>query len=313
MSEKSGFWSRLWSRRPWVQLGFLVLSNSWFTQNVTKAIPCPGLNCYACPLAILSCPIGSLQHFAGVKQIPYYLLGVLGLIGALGGRVACGWFCPFGWLQEQIHRIPVRKWAMRPRKRAAWWILLIVSLVYAAGVWGILALESSNLVLGVYLVAGFVLYAWLGASRIFGLVGLSLLMPFFTVEPWFSKLCPAGMLEGGIPVTLLDADLRALIGPFYWFKLAILVFFLTWMAVTRRPFCRWICPLGAIWSPFNRCSTLQIRVDQEACIRCNRCQKVCPTEIRIYEDETDVACVRCMQCIDECPVSCIHVDNLLSS
>ena len=299
MSEKRGFWSRLWSKRPWVQLGFLVLSNSWFTQNVTKAMPCPGLNCYACPLAGLSCPIGSLQHFAGVRQIPYYLLGVLGLIGALGGRVACGWFCPFGWLQEQVLQATGAQSGRcdlasgRPGGCccSSRWPML-----RACGGWWLLGLPG--VVLGLYLVAGFVLYAWLGASRLFSLVGLSLLMPFFTLEPWFSKLCPAGMLEGGIPQVLLDADLRALIGPFFWLKMAILVLFLAWMAVTRRPFCRWICPLGAIWSPFNRCSTLQLRVDQEACIRCDRCQKVCPVDIRIYENETDPACVRCMQCVE---------------
>jgi polyferredoxin len=138
-----------------------------------------------------------------------------------------------------------------------------------------------------------------------------LLLPFFTVEPWFSKLCPAGLLEGGIPLVLLDADLRALIGPFFWLKLLILVFFLVWMALTRRPFCRWICPLGAIWSPFNRLSTLQLHVEQDACIRCDRCQRVCPVDIRIYEDEADPACVRCLQCVDECPTSCIQVDSLL--
>jgi polyferredoxin len=313
MPEESGFWSRFWSKRPWVQLLFLVLANSWFTQNITKAVPCPGLNCYACPLAAFSCPIGSLQHFAGVRQIPTYLLGVLGLIGALGGRVACGWLCPFGWLQEQVHKIPVRKWAVCPRKRAAWWVLLLVSLAYGAGVWGMVAAGLPNVVLALYLTAGVVLYAWLGASRIFALVGLSLLMPVLTLEPWFSKLCPAGMLEGGISQVLLDADLRSLIGPFFWLKLAILLFFVGWMAVTRRPFCRWICPLGAIWSPFNRCSTLQLRVDQAACIRCDRCQKVCPVDIRIYEGEADPACVRCMQCVNECPVSCIGVDSLLTS
>jgi hypothetical protein len=70
MEEKRGFWPRFWTKRPWVQLGFLVLSNSWVTQNFTKAIPCLGLNCYACPLAAFACPIGSLQHFAGIKQIP---------------------------------------------------------------------------------------------------------------------------------------------------------------------------------------------------------------------------------------------------
>jgi polyferredoxin len=307
MTEKRRFWPRFWTKRPWVQLGFLVVANSWFTQNTTKAIPCLGLNCYACPLAAFSCPIGSLQHFAGVRRIPAYLLGVLGLIGALGGRVACGWLCPFGWLQEQMYKIPLPKWAARPRKRAAWWVLLLVSVGYGASVWGLIALDLPAYVLGLYLTAGFVLYAWLGASRAYALVGLALLLPFFTLEPWFSKLCPAGMLEGGIPQVIIDADLRALIGPFFWLKLAILIAVLAWMAVTRRPFCRWICPLGAIWSPFNRYSALQLRVDQEACIRCDRCQKVCPVDIRIYEDARDPACVRCMQCVNECPVSCIRV------
>jgi len=247
-----------------------------------------------------------------VRQVPYYLLGVLGLVGALGGRVACGWLCPFGWLQEQLFKIPVAKWAVHPRQRAAWWVLLLVSLGYGASVWGMVAVEPPAVVLALYLIAGMVLYIRLGASRLYSLVGLSLLMPFFTLEPWFSKLCPAGILEGGIPQVMLDADLRELIGPFFGLKLLILVFFLGWMAVTRRPFCRWICPLGAIWSPFNRCSTLQLCVDQELCIRCDRCQKVCPVDIRIYEDETDPACVRCMQCVNECPVSCIGAKSLLS-
>jgi polyferredoxin len=312
MTEKRKYGSRFWSRRPWVQLGFLVLANSWFTQNITKAVPCPGLNCYACPAAIFSCPIGSLQHFAGVRQIPYYLLGVLGLVGSLGGRVACGWLCPFGWLQEQLFKLPVTKWMVHPRKRAAWWVLTLVSLGYGASVWGLVSLDLPTVVLALYLLLGFALYAWLGASRLFSLVGLSLLMPFFTLEPWFSKLCPAGMLQGGIPQAILDVDLRSLIGPFYWLKLLILILFLAWMAVTPRPFCRWICPLGAIWSPFNRCSTLQLRVDLGACIRCDRCQKVCPVDIRIYENQTDPACVRCMKCVDECPVSCIEVGSLLA-
>jgi polyferredoxin len=289
----------------------LVLMNSWFTQALTKAIPCPGLNCYACPLAVMACPIGSLQHFAAIREVPVYVVGALGLIGALGGRVACGWLCPFGWLQELVHRLPVAKWTIRPRKRAPWWMLLLVSLAYAAGVWSIVTFVlEPTLPLAVYLMGGFLVYALLGASRAFAVVGLVFLLPYFTLEPWFSKLCPAGMLQGGIPQVLLDPGLRALIGPFFWLKLLILVLFLVWMAVTRRPFCRWICPLGALWSPFNRLSTLQIHVDQGACIRCNRCQRACPVDIRIYEDECDQACVRCMQCVNECPVSCIHVESL---
>jgi polyferredoxin len=259
----------------------------------------------------MACPIGSLQHFAAIRRVPFYVLGVLGVIGALGGRVACGWLCPFGWLQELIYKLPVVKWEIRPRKRAPWWALLLVSLAYASGAWAIATYAPhATLPMAFYLIGGFAVYTLLGASRAFAVVGLVFLLPFLTLEPWFSKLCPAGMLQGGIPQVLLDADLRGLIGPFYWLKLLILVLFLAWMAVTRRPFCRWVCPLGALWSPFNRLSTLQIRVDQNACIRCDRCQHVCPVDIRIYENECDQACVRCMECVNECPVSCIQVESL---
>jgi ferredoxin-type protein NapH len=306
----------LWQRRVWVQIASLVLTNSWFTREVTKGFPCLALNCYACPLAVTACPIGSIQHFVAIRQVPLYVLGVLGLAGALGGRFACGWLCPFGWLQEQVHKLPVRKWAatrwrIKPRNRARWWVLVLVTVPYAAGAWAIQHLTAAaTLPLGLYLVAGFGLYALLGAGPIFAAIGLVLLLPFFTGEPWFSKLCPAGMLEAGIPQVLIEPALRRLIGPFYWLKMAILVLSLAWMAVTRRPFCRWICPLGAIWSPWNRVSTLRMAVDRETCIRCDRCKHVCPVDIRIYEDANSEACVRCMQCVNECPVSCISVEAL---
>jgi polyferredoxin len=242
------------------------------------------------------------------------VLGVIGLAGALGGRFACGWLCPFGWFQEQMFKLPVRKWVVRPRARARWWALVLVSLPVAGGAWAIQRYTApAMLPLGLYLVAGYVLYVWLGASRLYSVVGLVVLLPFFTREPWFSKLCPAGMLEGGIPQVLIEPGLRVLVGPFYWFKLLILVLFLAWMTVSRRPFCRWICPLGVLWSPFNRVSTVQMAVDQEACILCNRCQQVCPVDIRIYEDPNSGACVRCMQCVNECPVSCIGAETLLGS
>ena len=85
------------AKRRRVQAVAFLAMNSYFFQNL-KGIPCPGMNCYACPAATFACPIGSLQHFAVIRQIPIYLLGVLSLIGILVGRLACGWTCPFGWL-----------------------------------------------------------------------------------------------------------------------------------------------------------------------------------------------------------------------
>ncbi|MBU0704776.1 MAG: 4Fe-4S binding protein, partial [Chloroflexi bacterium] len=98
-------------------------------------------------------------------------------------------------------------------------------------------------------------------------------------------------------------------GTLYWIKLGILGTILAWMSVTRRPFCRWLCPLGALWSPFNPVSSFRLRVDQDACIQCNCCQEVCPTDIRVYENPASGACIRCLECIQVCPVDCIEVTS----
>ena len=307
---RKGFWARLAEKRAWVQLSSTVLLNSWFTQQATKGVPCLALNCHACPLAVTSCPIGGIQHFVSMRQLPLYVLGVVGLAGAVWGRAACGWLCPFGWLQELLHRVRLPKLVIQPRQRARWWGLLAATALYVGLGWALLGLATQSPVLfALYLVAGVVLYAFLGASQLFALLGLVLVVPVVTIDLWFCKLCPAGMLEGGIPQVLIDANLRGLVGGFFWLKLAILVGFLAWMAVTRRPFCRWICPLGALWSLFNRWSTLRMAVDRDACIECNRCQEVCPVDIRIYEDADAPACVRCLLCVSECPVSCIGVEG----
>jgi polyferredoxin len=260
---------------------------------------------------VTACPIGVIQHFVGLREVPWYVLGVVALAGSIGGRLACGWFCPFGWFQELMHKLPVPKWRIRPRRRAHWLIVLVGSVAFVFGAWLFLPVAvQAPALFGLYLVAGFVAFAILGFSSAFSVVGVVLIVALLTADTWFCKLCPAGMLEGGIPWIVIDANLRTLIGPLYGLKLILLVLFLGWMAVTRRPFCRWICPLGAVWSPFNRLSAVRLAVDNDLCILCDRCQKVCPVDIRIYQDANAGACVRCAKCIGECPVSCISVEPI---
>ncbi len=259
------FFLDLARRRNWVQLGAALLTNSYVTRYVTKGIPCPSLNCYACPASAFACPIGSLQHFIGRHKVPLYVLGLIGLVGAVIGRASCGWFCPFGWFQELVHKLPVPK--LRLPNRFNWTRYLVL----------------------------------------LGLVGV---IPFLTGEPWFSKLCPAGALEAAIPLTWLDADIRAQIGLLFWVKMGILGVFLVWMAVTLRPFCRWVCPLGALWSPFNAVSIFRLEVAQARCTRCNKCQTVCPVDIPVHEEPNSGACIRCLACVQNCPQSCISVATL---
>jgi len=251
-------------RRGLVQILSALVLNSYFTQRITRGFPCPALNCYACPAAAFACPIGSLQHFVGRHKLPLYVLGTVGLVGALIGRASCGWFCPFGWFQELVYKIPTPK--LRLPNRFNW---------------------TRTITLGMLVVA----------------------IPYVTREPWFCKLCPAGTLEAGIPMALLFSDIRSMIGTLYWIKLGLLAAFLGWMSVTQRPFCRWVCPLGALWSPFNPISSFRLQVDQERCSRCNQCQEVCPVDIRVYENESSSACIRCLECVRACSVECIAVSS----
>ncbi len=231
------------------QIGGLLLTNLHFLQ--AKWLPCPVLNCYACPLASFACPIGSLQFALGVGIFPFYLLGVLFLSGLLFGRFTCGWLCPFGLLQDLLHKIPSPK------------VKLPRPLSYGK-------------------------YAFL--------LTLVLLVPLLLKEPYFCKICPQGTLEAGIPWPIIDKNMRALIGWLYFLKVGILLGVVALSVLIYRPFCRAVCPLGAILSFFNRVSLLRVEVDWKGCRGCGLCASACPQGISIYEEGMHPDCIGCMKC-----------------
>lgn len=253
---------------------FLLKIKRYFSQSVTsviwnslffpwlKVLPCPGLNCYACPLAVFACPIGTLQHFVIIREIPFYTIGILGLIGSFIGRMSCGWLCPSGFIQEILYKIKIPK------------------------------LHISNK---------------LGWLRYAILIILVVIIPFITLEPWFSKLCPIGTIQAGIPWIIIRADLRELVSWLFGLKILILLFFIIWAIITTRPFCRFICPLGAIYSIFNRISAFQFKIDKELCSNCDICNKVCPMEIDVLGGSQQSQCIRCMECIKACPKNAIKI------
>lgn len=266
----------LW-RRLSQAVSAVIINSHWhslFARTIysgsLKGFCVPGLNCYSCPLAIFACPIGSIQHIfsqirpsitAGKYYLGFYVIGTLGIVGSAVGRMACGWICPFGALQDLLYKIPSPKIEI-PR--------LFSYFKYA-----------------VLLVTVFILPAMVVDAFGYG-------------EVWFCKyLCPAGTLEAGIPLTALSAPLRSQIGYQFWLKFSILVFFLALMIPVRRPFCRTTCPLGAVYSLFNQVSILKLSVSSE-CITCDRCYKVCPMGIKVYENPNSKDCIRCLDCVKVC-------------
>ena len=131
-------------------------------------------------------------------------------------------------------------------------------------------------------------------------------------EPYFCKyVCPQGILEGAIPLSLADSSIKAALGKLFTMKFSILCTIVLLSIMFYRPFCKWICPLGAFYSLFNRISILQYRVDKETCVSCGKCARTCKMDVDITKNNAALECIRCGECIKVCPVHAIDAKLLL--
>ena len=238
-----------------------------YTGN-TKVACVPGLNCYSCPGAVGSCPIGSLQAVIGSKKfsISYYVFGIMILIGALLGRLVCGLLCPFGFVQDLLYKIPTPKFKI-PEKidrplRALKYIILLVFVI---------------------------------------LLPKFLTNQFGLGAPYFCKLiCPAGTLGGALPLLATNEGLRATIGFLFFWKLSILIVIVALSIFTYRPFCKYICPLGAFYSFFNKIGFYKMEFVSDKCVNCGLCEKSCKMDINVRANPNSLECIRCGACTAAC-------------
>ena len=239
----------------------------------TKAICVPVLNCYSCPGALGACPIGSLQIAVGGMKphFPFYVLGLLMLFGIVLGRIVCGFLCPFGLVQDLLYRIPVRKFTI-PKKidQPARYLKYIV------------------------------------------LLALVILLPFFSitqtgmVSPYFCKyLCPVGTLGGSVPLMIADPVLQTLTGLLTYWKFLVLAIIIIASILISRPFCRYLCPLGAFYSFFYKYSFFQMYLDKGKCIDCKNCERSCPMGVEVTKNLNCPECIRCGACKSVCPTGAI--------
>lgn len=93
-----------------------------------KALCVPGFNCYSCPGAIGACPLGALQNAlaSSGNRGPWYVLGILMVLGLSLGRVICGWLCPLGLIQEWVHKLPTPKLGKGRFTRALSWLKYVI-------------------------------------------------------------------------------------------------------------------------------------------------------------------------------------------
>lgn len=142
--------------------------------------------------------------------------------------------------------------------------------------------------------------AWMTYIKYAVLAGLVIVIPFYTLQPWFSKLCPVGTLIGGLPWVTINPEIRMMVHQLFWVKIALLIMVVVLSVFSKRPFCRVICPLGAIFSFFNRISILRLSWTEEWCTHCDKCTRICPMDISVYKDANNHNCIRCLDCT-QCP------------
>ena len=275
MGKRSSFFRR--HLRTWVQICFAALSNGYAAgfakgtiyKGSSKLLCVPGLNCYSCPGALGACPIGSFQAVIASRnyQFTFYVTGFLLFFGALLGRFVCGWLCPFGLVQDLLHKIPfVKKLRRLPGDR------------------------------------------WLRFLKYVILVGFVIVLPLTVLDivgqgqPWFCKyICPSGTLFAGIPLVASNPALQSALGWLFSWKVAVLVVLLLLSVVVYRPFCRYLCPLGAIYGLFNPVALYRFRIDSQKCTQCGVCQKACPMDIPVQSVPNSPECIRCGRCKAACP------------
>ena len=233
----------------------------------SKGVCVPGLNCYSCPGAVGACPIGSLQNALSAYKfrLPYYVVGLILFFGTLLGRLICGFLCPFGFLQDLLHKIPF------PVKRK----------IFRAD-------------------------KYLRYIKYIILTFLVILLPICVkLTPFFCKyVCPSGTLAG-ILLAISDHSLFQAFGKLFTWKFIVLCIVVFSSVIIARPFCKYLCPLGAIYGPLNKISLYHMECDTAKCISCGKCSAVCDMCVDPVKDANSTECIRCLKCVHECPVKAI--------
>lgn len=268
-------------KRTAVQAVTTLLQNAhlkgFFTGKIytgnAKQVCVPGLNCYSCPGAVGSCPIGALQNALSSYsfKFPYYVFGLLIFFGALLGRLICGFLCPFGFLQDLMYRIPfvkkIKTWKGDNFLRYLKYLILLVMVV---------------------------------------------ILPIcIKLTPFYCKyLCPSGTLAG-VLLSLSNRELFQTVGNLFTWKVIVLLATVIISMMICRPFCKYLCPLGAFYGFFNKVSFVRLNVDKDSCVNCGKCSEVCDMGVDPVHDANSMECIRCTRCVSSCPQEAIKLKSVL--
>lgn len=246
---------KLRNRRRITQAAGLLLGLFGATGIGMTHLIFPGLHCYACPLAVTVCPIGLIQNLIVFGTIPFFWIGAIVAYGLIVGRGFCGWFCPFGTLNDLL---AFRKVRIRDSLSYSKYTVLVATLIAA----------------------------------------------WYFADTMFCKVCPAASIEASIPYLLLGV---AKANRPFLIHMGTLAGTLVGMVVIARFWCRYLCPMGAILSLFNRVSFLHLRLTPDRCTACRACAKSCPMGLEPHLEHDSHNCIKCGECVEACKLGALYL------
>ena len=259
-----------------VQAAAALLQNAnfkgFFTGRIysgpIKQVCVPGLNCYSCPGAVGACSLGSLQNSLSALRFRFPYY-VLGLLLFFGALLGRA-VCGFLCPFGWFQElINLIPFYKKNRFRADRPLRNIKYII--------LAIAAVILPLSVKL------------------------------TPFFCKyICPAGTVSG-ILLALSDSLVASSLGFLFTWKAMILGVTIISSLIIWRPFCKYICPLGAIYGLFNRYSVIRMRFESERCVSCGSCAEACRMNIDPVSEINHAECIRCGDCIRACPHSALSI------
>jgi len=218
------------------------------------------------------------------------LLGVLALICVILGRALCGWACPIGFTQDLIdktrNKLGIRPMEPRKKRHERMGIIRFGVLFFVT----LIALS----------------------------IGLSLLVDEAAGEEYRSRWpamaqtapmcvgCPVPVIRYFV-VDIIQYQKPNLADPTSYLQIFVFFLFFVGAFTTPRLWCRYVCPVGALSSCFNKISMMTISKEQNKCTKCDVCVNVCPTKVQsIKELEKsgkigDTGCIYCLKCVKACP------------
>lgn len=224
------------------------------------------------------CPIGGIQNAmlslcdrTYTISIVVTLIVLLPIVAALFyGRIFCGGVCPFGAVQDLLARVNLRVplWLDKPLRLLRW----------------------------VYLAA--VIYFLVGGLAVAGLnlkVAPRFLICLYDPFVGLFRLVNARALLAG------DMDhVWALTGPAWMW--AVTGGTLLLCVFVGRPYCRWVCPYGAILGVCARTAKRGVTVMPEDCCDCELCDDACPFGAIENHQAVQSVCLACTRCYRACPM-----------